>query len=227
MKKVVVISGGSDGLGREIAQKLASDYSVILLAHDSVKLKQTAKELGCDFLVCDISSEKEIESAVSAIEKKYQRIDCLINNAGLWIEGGIDQSDAEKIKEVIAVNTTGTILLTQKVVPIMKKQKNGFIINVVSQAGLYAKADRSVYTASKWAITGFTKSIQEELSKYHIRVTGLYLGKMKTKMFEKMGLKKDMNNALDTKEVAATVAFLLSTGEEVVFPEIGIKHIDN
>ena len=227
MKKVIVISGGSDGLGKEIAKRLASEHTVIILSPDKEKLQGVANELKCDFRVCDVSNFDSIKSAIDSIGEKYGKIDCLINNAGLWIEGALEENDASKIRAVIDVNTTGSILLTKAVVPLMKVRKDGLIINVISQAGIYAKAERSVYTASKWALTGFTKSLQPELANNGIRVTGLYPGKMKTKMFEKLGLKKDMDDGLETTEVAKIVEFLLSSSKNVVFPEIGIKHINN
>jgi len=117
--------------------------------------------------------------------------------------------------------------MTKAVVPAMKQQKSGLIININSQGGLYAKAERSVYTASKWAVTGFTKAMQPELAPFGIAVTGIYPGMLKTDMFNKMGIDKDMSKGLDTKEVAKTVEFLLSFDTPTTFPEIGIKHIAN
>lgn len=227
MKKVIVISGGSDGLGKEVAKYLASQNDVVILSDDEERLIACANEIGCDHQVCDVSNTESINSAIEKIKGKYQKIDCLINNAGLWIEGALEQNDEARIREVIEVNTTGYILLTKSVLQLMKEQKDGLIINVISQAGLYGKAERSVYTASKWAITGFTKSIQQEVAKDGIRVTGLYPGKMNTKMFEKSGNKKSMDDALETTDVAKVIDFILTFNKDVVFPEIGIKNIKN
>ena len=109
----------------------------------------------------------------------------------------------------------------------MKKQKRGLIVNIISQGGLYAKPERAVYSAAKWGVTGFTKSLQGELAKYGISVTGIYPGKLNTKMFEKMGIEKDMSDALAPREVARIVKFLLETDSKVIFPEIGIKSLNN
>lgn len=227
MKKTILITGGSEGLGKAIASKLASTCQVVILARSEENLKNTSKEIGCDFELCDISDATQIEKTVKKFTEKYGRIDALINNAALWIQDELEKNDASRIKEVVDVNTTGTMLVTKAVIPIMKKQKDGLIINIISQAGFNAKAERSVYTATKWAITGFTKSLQSELSKYGIRVTGLYPGKMKTGMFAKMGITKDMSEALDPAEVARVIEFLLETDPQVTFPEIGIKNILN
>jgi short-subunit dehydrogenase len=227
MKKVIVISGGSDGLGKEVAQVLTPNNSVIILSPTKTKLERASKELECDYQVCDVADKVSVQTAIRSIIKKYNRVDCLINCAAVWIQGELDENNYEQIDYAIRVNTTGVLFLTKAIIPSMKQQKSGLIINVISQAGLYGKAERSVYTTSKFAITGLTKSLQPELSKYGVRVTGLYPGKMNTKMFEKMGIKKDMIDALDPKEVARTIEFILSCNETTVFPEVGIKHIDN
>lgn len=227
MNKVIVISGGSDGFGREIAKRLAADNKVVILSPNKEKLESAAKELNCDFEVCDVSDSKSVETAVKNIIKKHERIDCLINNAGVWIEGALDGNEYEKIKKVIDINILGVMYMTKAVVPFMKAKKKGLIINIVSQAGIYAKAERSVYTSSKFAITGLTKSLQPELAKYGIAVTGIYPGKMNTKIFEKTGHKKDMDDSLDPKEAAKIIDFLLSLDPTTVIPEIGIKYIEN
>jgi short-subunit dehydrogenase len=227
MKPVVIISGGSDGLGKEIAKELVKDNTVIILARTEEKLKETAAELHCEYYVCDVANNESVIKTVHAVKEKYSRVDCLINNAALFIQGGLDENDAQQIQQVININITGTILLTKAVVPIMKSQKDGVILNIISQAGFYGKAERSIYTATKFALTGFTKSILPELAKYGIRVTGVYPGKLNTQMFAKMGINKEMNDALHPSEVAKTVKFILSLDKTTQFPEIGIKHIKN
>ncbi len=225
MKKIIIISGGSDGLGKETARALSKKHQVIILSPSEEKLKHASGEIGCDFELCDIRNEKSIYNAIKSIIAKHKRIDCLINNAGVWIEGELDTNDSSNIIDVININIAGTILLTKHVIPYMKNNNKGLIININSQAGLYAKKERSVYTATKWAITGFTKSIQPELSKYGISVTGIYPGKMKTKMFEKLGIMKNMEDGIDVKYVSAFIEFIISLDNKVVIPELGIKGI--
>lgn len=226
MKKVIIVSGGSDGLGKETAKLLSKKHQVVILSPSEGKLKNVSEEIGCDYEVCDIGDHKNIQSAIKNIIKKHKKIDCLINNAGIWIEGELDSNDVSNIIEVLNVNITGMILLTKEIIPYMKNVKSGLIININSQAGLYAKKERSVYTASKWAVTGFTKSIQAELSKYGILVTGIYPGKMNTKMFEKLGINKNMNDAIEVNYVAKFIEFIISLDNKVEIPELGIKGIN-
>lgn len=226
MSKVIVISGGSDGLGRKLAEGLSGNNKVIIISPSEEKLKNVAIELSCDYEVADISNPESVQGAVKSIISKYGQIDCLVNNAGIWIQGELENNDYARIKQTIEVNTLGTIYLTKAVIPEMKKG-GGTIINVISQAGIYAKSERAVYSASKWAITGFTKSIQLELAPYGIRVTGLYPGMMKTEMFSKVGIEKNMENGIETDEVLKAVQFLLSVDKNTVIPELGIKNINN
>jgi uncharacterized protein len=227
MKKVIVISGGSDGLGKTIAENLAPDHQVIILALNKNKMAKLAKDIKVDFEVCDVSNYKQCQSAIKNVIKKHKRIDCLINNAGIWIEGELDENNPDHIQKTLDVNTVGTIFLTKATIPYLKKQKSGYIINVISQAGLYAKALRTTYYASKWALVGFTKCLMQEMTPYSIRVTGFYPGKMKTHLFDKVKVKKDLHNALETEPAAKSIRYLLTTDETTVIPELGIKHINN
>lgn len=220
--KTILITGGSDGLGKAIAAKFAPGNHVFILSPHEEKLAKTAKEIGCEYKVCDVRDFDQLQKVVAEIG----RVDCLINNAGLWIQDSLEGNNPKNIQEVMDVNALGTIYATKAVIPTMKHQKSGLIINIISQAGWYAKAERSVYTASKWAITGFTKAIQAELAPLGICVTGLYPGMLKTDMFAKMGIEKDMSKGLDTEEVARTVEFILNAKKPTIFMEVGLKNME-
>jgi len=227
MTRVIVISGGSDGLGKTVAKHLSDNNQVIILSKTEERLEKTAEEINCDSYVCDITNFSEIKETIEKIIGKHGRIDVLINNAGSWIQDKLIENDYERISDVIDVNTKGTIYLTKGVLPHMLSKEDGLVINVISQAGINSKEERSIYVSSKWAITGFTKSLEKEVAKDGIRVTGLYPGKLKTEMFKKMGIDKDMSDGLDTKEVARLIEFIINSDKDVSFPEVGIKNIRN
>lgn len=226
MKKVIIISGGSDGLGKATAHLLSKENTVVILAPNSEKTAAVAKEIGCDFEICDITKWDQLQKAVQNIIKNHSQIDVLVNNAGLWIEGELDQNDPSWIYKVIEVNTLGTILLSKAVIPQMKAQQSGLIINVISQAGLYAKEKRTVYNASKWAITGFTKALEKELNPYKIKVSGFYPSKINTKMFEKVGIHKDPSGSMDPKEAAQALVYLVSLPSHLSVPELGLGNVN-
>jgi len=225
--KVVLITGGSEGLGYETAKILAPGNSVIIIAENKSKLQKVAKELGCDFHICDVVDSKKVKETIKKVIDKYGRIDCLINNAGVWCEGELEKNTEAQISKTLEVNVLGLILFTKELIPQMKKQREGLIINISSQAGLYAKAERSVYTASKFAVTGFTESLQLELKKHGIRVTGVYPGKLRTQLFEKVGINKDLSDALEPVEVAKAIEFIVSLPATTVITELDIKSIEN
>lgn len=227
MTKTIVISGGSQGLGKAMAAKLCPENKVIILSEDEEKLKQTAQELGCDCCVCDVTKPEDVKKAVDYALGKYGKIDCLINNAGIWLEGEIDDNDPERIRKTLEVNTLGTMLLSREVIPAMKREKKGLIINIISQAGVHARPGYVVYSASKWGITGFTRSIEKDLAKDGIRVTGIYPGLVKTNIFKNAGYQDEgMENALDPDVVAELVRFVVSFDAPVLFTDLGLKNIN-
>lgn len=224
MNKVIVITGGSEGLGLETAKLLSKDNKVIVLGRNEDKLK----EAKLDYFVCDVTKPEQAEEVIAKIYQQYKKIDCLINNAGTWIVGKLEENSFNKISEVIDINVKGVINMTKIIVPYMKKQGNGLIINVDSTAGVNWKTDYSVYTSSKWAITGFTKAMQSELLPQGIRMEGFYPGTIQTGLFAKNGLPdKDLTNALKISTAAKAIKFMVEQDDDVVITELGIKHIYN
>lgn len=225
MKKVILISGGSTGLGYSIAKLLSPKHDVVIASTNEKKLFQAASDLKCQYKVCNISDWEQDEKLLKFVVDKFGRIDVLINNAGIWLPGELSANDPKKIREVIDVNTTGTIYLTKAALPYMKKQARGLIINIISKDALYAKPERSVYHASKWAIRGFTECMETELEKYGIAVTGIYPGLMKTKLFHQLDCRRDLKDALDPDAVAKVIEFILSYNDLATFPDISIRSL--
>jgi short-subunit dehydrogenase len=225
LEKIILISGGSDGLGLATAKALNKNNTVIILAPEKSKCEEIKKYFDIDFVIADVTKEKEIEKAVKNVIKKYGRIDTLINNAGIWIEGKLEDNEYERMRKVFDVNVLGAMNLTQKVVPHMKKVKRGRIVNVVSQAGLYPKAERSVYHASKYALKGFTDSLAIELAPYGIAVSGFYPDKMNTHFFAKAGNNKNTKNYIEVVEASRAIEFIVESNEKLNIPELGIKNL--
>ena len=227
MKKVIVITGGSDGLGKTLAESLSNDNDVIILATNIDRLKEVASNTNCNYKVCNVSNYNVVESTIKDIINEYGRIDVLINNAGLWIQEELDYNDSNRIESVVDVNLLGVINCSKAVIPFMKNNHDGLIININSQAGINHKAERVVYNATKWGVTGFSKSLADEVAKYGIRVSNVMPGMMKTNMFKKLNIEKNMANGVDTKEVARLIKFIIDTPSDVMIPEVGIKNINN
>ncbi len=227
MRKNIVITGGSDGLGKTLAASLSRENNVIILATNEEKLKEVSNEINCKYKVCNVRDYSIVESTINSIIYEIGKIDVLINNAGLWIQEELDFNSSDRIESVVDVNLLGVINFSKAVIPFMKKDNDGLIININSQAGINHKAERVVYNATKWGVTGFSKSLQDEVAKYGIRVSNVMPGMMKTDMFKKMNIEKNMANGVDTKEVARLIEFIIDTPSDVMIPEVGIKNINN
>lgn len=222
MKQVICITGGANGLGRELAAFLSKKYQVVILDVDS-KAEVVARHLDCDFFSCDVSDFDNLSDVIKKIVKKYSQIDCFINNAGVFIDGPIEENDPRRIRKVFEVNCLGPIFATNILVPLFKKQKGGTIININSTAGLNPKADNSVYHASKWALTGFSESIQLELSDSKIKIIDIHPGVMKTNFTS--GTAADVSKVIHPEEVVKAIDFVLSFKSDILIPRLTIKHI--
>ena len=227
-KKVIIVTGGSEGLGKEIAAKLNGNSSneIIVLSNNKSCLTETGAQLSCDCRLCDITDPAQIEKSVADILEKYGRIDCLINNAGVWASGELDELSYNDVARIVMVNTVGTMYMTKAVIPVMKKQKSGKIVNIGSYDGTITKSERGPYVASKWAVTGFTGAMRKELQKYNIGVYGLYPGLMNTNLFKNADGKRDLTTAMDPKEVARIVEFVISF-DNIVFDEVVFRSLES
>ena len=220
-----MITGGSRGLGKAIAAKLVGKKTVVICAPHEEPLEAVARELNCEYEVCDITHNADIEQAVARVIARHGKIDCLVNNAGIWSYGELDAAPPQEIKTMMEVNVMGMMLVSRLVIPHMKKRAQGLIVNIGSQAGLRGRAERTLYGASKWAVTGFTKSLQLELAPHGIRVTAIYPGKLNTGLIPGKKPNTDMTNALNTDEVAKMIEFILELDPATLVMGVEISHI--
>lgn len=221
---MIVITGASDGIGEALVRKLSNSDKVMMLARNEAKLKAIAEETGALYIVCDVRKASDVKTAFDKIEKDYGAVSVLINNAGVIVNGDLTETDDETIENVITTNTIGAIYVAKYALTSMKKAKKGLVINIVSQAGVRTKATRSIYNASKWAMTGFTKAIEEEAAEYGVRVTGLYPATVQTKLFEKAGLPIN-SNAMTTDDMVAAVEYVMAQPEHMYIPHLEMRPI--
>ncbi|MFO1443566.1 SDR family oxidoreductase [Bacillus sp. Bva_UNVM-123] len=189
--KNIIITGASGGIGAEMATFCAErGGNLILLARNLEKLNQLKVVLENRFQVkvsvhkLDVSDSNEVEAIFSTILTEFDQIDVLINNAGFGIFKEASEASMDEIKGMFAVNVVGLMACTRMILPKMKEQKNGHIINIASQAGKIATPKSSVYSATKHAVLGYTNSLRLELSKYNIYVTAVNPGPIETNFFD-------------------------------------------
>ncbi|MDC0449082.1 SDR family oxidoreductase [bacterium] len=224
-EKVVLITGGSSGLGKEVARLFAKDTKVVIVSHIPEEVEEASQELDCAGLVCDVTDSSQVQKTVDIVVEELGGVDVLINSAGVWLGGELDENKYEDISRVISVNTIGTINMTRAVLPVMRKQDQAKILNVISIDGVIFKKERSVYCASKWALAGFTQCLREDLAGTGISVMGFYPAIIKTGLFEKAGVKRDMSQAMEVGDVAKVIEFMLTFRDNIVFDNITLRDI--
>ncbi len=182
----VVITGGSRGLGLELARIFAAEGArITLIARNELELERARRELadsGADVRVhsCDIRKEEEAERAVNLILNKLGRIDVLVNNAGVIQVGPFESLDRADYEDAMGVHLWGPLNLIRAVVPHMKKQGSGRIVNITSIGGLVAIPHMLAYSMSKFALVGLSDGLRAELMKDGIYVTTVAPGLMRT-----------------------------------------------
>lgn len=177
MKKNVLVTGASKGIGKTIVQLLSSDYNVFGTARNQSLLKELSLS---DYCVCDLSKESDLNSLVQFIQDN--KIDILINNAGEYIYSKIDKFSYTQIDEIFKVNSIAPIFLISAVVPYMKSKKWGRIINIGSISGVMGEACASTYSATKASLIGLTKAIALELAQDNITINTINPGWVETEL---------------------------------------------
>ena len=236
--KNVIITGSANGVGKAIAETL-KDNKLILLDIDEASLKEVASELNADYYVCDLSNAEDIEKITETITKKYEKIDCLINCAGMWISGDMSKLDQplfdkmnelDRVKKVIDTNIFGTIGMIRTIFPVMKKQGYGQIININSQSGVTCEPPFPIYNATKHSTNAFRKAVQEDLARSGIKITDVCPGLIQTDFYNRANnpLPKDiMDSGLTAQDVANTVKYVFNLPHEITIPSIEVRHIKN
>lgn len=233
--KVALITGGSRGIGREIALELGRNGVNIAISYvnnteKAMEVVDEIKSYGVKAIAvkANVSIEEEVVQMIKAIEEKLDTIDILVNNAGVTKDNLIIRMKSEDWDEVMDVNLKGTFLCTKAVSRIMMKKRYGKIINITSVVGIMGNAGQSNYSASKAGVIGFTKSMAKELASRGIRVNGIAPGFISTDMTEvlKDEIKDAMLNAIplnsfgNPKDIANLVVFLSSERSDYITGQI-------
>ena len=176
MKKVILITGVSTGFGKQTAKLLSDEGHMV---YGTVR-KDPGPEGLVHYLTMDLTDFSSIKKAVSIVLEKEGRVDVLINNAGMHTGGPIETSPVENIKLQLDTNFLGLVLLTKELLPVMRKQGGGTIINFSSVGGLMGLPFQAFYCAGKFAIEGFSEALRMEVKQFNIKVVLINPGDFNT-----------------------------------------------
>jgi len=188
--KIVIITGGGSGIGKSTAAKfLQKGATVYINGRTEAKLKETCEALRgisgkIDFIAGDVSKVSDCKRIIKKVVSKENRIDVVVNSAGIWIEGPSDTMTEDLWDRCVDINLKGTFFMCRYAIPYLEKSR-GCIINVSSDSGLVGNKEGAVYCASKGGVTLLTKALAVELAERKIRVNAVCPGEVMTPMMEK------------------------------------------
>ncbi len=217
--KIVIITGGANGIGKAAATKFKSEgANVIIWDNNETQCQQTANELSIDFNVIDIRDATQVECCMQLVLQKFGTIDILINNAGITRDATLQKMSHAQWQDVIDINLTGVFNCTKAISSIMIENKSGKIINTSSVVALYGNFGQTNYVASKSGVIGLTKVWARELGKYNINVNAVAPGFIETDMLKTIpeNILKDILEKVPLKragkpeDIANAYAFLAS-----------------
>jgi short-subunit dehydrogenase len=184
MEKVVLITGASSGIGKETAKLFqAKNWKVAATMRSPEKAEDLQKIVDLECLRLDVTDIESIKSAIAETLDKFGRIDAVVNNAGYGLIGPFEAATPEQIEKQFQTNVFGLMNVCREVLPYFREQRRGFIVNVASVGGRVTFPLYSLYHATKWAVEGFSESLQYELEQFNIRVKIIEPGPIKTDFY--------------------------------------------
>ncbi|MCJ8278745.1 MAG: SDR family oxidoreductase [Rivularia sp. ALOHA_DT_140] len=235
--KVVIITGASSGLGEATARRLAKNGAKLMLAaRREERLKQLVTDIQKDggtakYEVIDVTNKSQVEALAKAAHQAYERIDVLVNNAGLMPLSPLDETKVDEWDKMVDVNIKGVLYAIAAVLPIMRQQKSGHIINISSVSGHKVFPGGTVYCATKFAVKAISEGIRLE-SNGEIRATNISPGAVDTELTNTISheetaknVKKMYSIAIDSDAIARAIAYVIEQPGDVDVNEMIIRPI--
>jgi 3alpha(or 20beta)-hydroxysteroid dehydrogenase len=224
--KVIIITGGSRGIGAESARFLSREGASIVIADVLDEEGQaTAAEVDGMYVHLDVTDQAEWQAAVQAATDAYGHVDALVNNAGVVGFTPVGATSLEEWDRVIAINLTGVFLGMESVTPALRAAGGGVIVNISSTAGIQGYSNLAAYVASKWGVRGLTKAAALDLGRDNIRVVSVHPGGIRTPMTAGIGGEMYASQPIprigEPDEIAKLIVYLIadatySTGTEFI-----------
>lgn len=220
----IIITGGSSGIGKQTAKDLiAKGANVIITGRDEQKLLKAALDLGCTGYHADVSVEEEAKGTVDFALKKWGSLDVLINNAGYAEFDLIHELDLNKLRAVYETNVFGAAAMAKYCAQIFTKQKSGNIINIASTAASKGYSQGSIYSTSKFALSGMTQCWRAELRPYNVRVMQINPSEVPTAFAqENRKEREEESNKLTTKEISDAIVASLEMDNRGMITDVTV-----
>ncbi len=216
-----LVTGGSQGIGAAIVHRArAAGHQVVFTGRSEAHIAATARESGATGMRADIASDTDNQRVVDHCASLMGGIDVLINNAGVGYNAEIGALDVNAMRGLFATNVFGMVDLTNRIVPLMKTQAAGDIVNIASTSGTKGAKGATAYAASKWAVRGITQCWQAELRPHGIRVVSILPSEVQTNWMGKTG--RNNPNKLYAEDIAATIMAGIDMPRRVLWTELAI-----
>ncbi len=230
--KIIVITWASDGIGKEIALRLATEKATIVcIARNEAKLTSVCEQAiangasNAHAYICDISDTQQLAQTVETIITDLWHIDILINNAGLWHKAWpLTGIDTATIDAVIQTNLLWLIHCTRLFLPALESRDEAAIINISSKAWVVAQEWLSAYSASKYWVRGFTDVLKEDLKWSSVRVAWVYQSGTNTQMFNKTGEDFPIQKFTDPADLADVIAYMLMLPDKIWLHDVRVAY---
>ncbi|HLG23132.1 MAG TPA: SDR family oxidoreductase [Candidatus Manganitrophaceae bacterium] len=228
--QVAIVTGGSSGIGLAVARTALSEgMRVAIAARNKEKLSRALAELkkearGEDRVIAvptDVAVASQVEVMVRETVDKWTRIDLLVNNAGVGQWASIEETSEADWDRILGINLKGTFLCTKAVLPVMKRQRSGYIVNISSMAGKEGMGGMAAYSASKFGVVGLTESLLAEAVEHHIRATAICPGFVATPMVA--GASVPAEEMIPPEDIGKIIIDLLHLSPVTVIKEIIVQ----
>lgn len=218
--KTAIVTGGSEGIGKAIAEEFLNQGASVVIANRSAeKGQQAADELGCSFIQCDVSSYDAVADLVDRTVDEHGGLDIMVNNAGIGMTGTVETTGIDDWQQLLEVNLNGVIYGTRAAMPYLK-ESSGCVLNVASVFGLVGGPQTAAYATAKGAVVNFTRTTAVDYAEAGVRVNSICPGFVRTAMTESE-LEKDsfyefvlsqtpIDRVAEPEEVAEPAAFMAS-----------------
>ena len=221
---VALVTGGSEGIGRAIAEALMHQgCKVTITGRREEVLKDTADELGLDWISGDVGNETDAVRTVSSVIERHGRLDILVNNAGYGMFKPLVDTTLDELKDMYQTNVFGTFLMAREAAKQFIKQGSGELINISSTSSLKGSSGRTAYGSSKFALRGMTECWRDELRRHDVRVMLVNPSEVMTDFAAKAGVERERSDKkLRPKEIADAIVGALKVDARGFIPEFSV-----